>query len=327
LRILVTGGAGYIGCQVVLRLCEAGHEVSTLDNLSSGHREMLPGGEFMLGDIRNTDDVASAMARSEAEAVFHMAAVSDLRESIGDPQKYYANNVVGTLNVARAGIEAGVKRIVFSSSAAVYGIPDTDTVAETAPLQPISPYGRTKLISEQILADFAAASDMTYTALRFFNVAGADPGGHCGESGDDAWHLIKVACQAAVGLRDGLTINGTDYPTADGTCVRDYVHVDDVALAHIASLEYLVGGGASENLNVGYGRGASVREIVALISAQSDRDFPIHLGPARDGDPAHLVAAAQKIRNVLGWSPQYDDLKFITRSALDWEKKIAPPRT
>jgi len=322
-RILVTGGAGYIGCQIVLRLGEAGHEVTSFDNLSSGHREMLPGGEFILGDIRDPQALADALEQSQAEAVFHMAASSDLRESIIDPVKYYANNVTGTLNVIQACVTARVRHLVFASSAAVYGIPNSQAVAEDAPLQPISPYGRSKLIGEQMLADCAAAADLGYVALRFFNVAGADVEGRCGEALPDAWHLIKVACQTAVGLRDDITIYGTDYPTEDGTCVRDYVHVDDVAQAHIKALDYLVAGGAPVNMNVGYGHGTSVRQIVDMIARLSPRDFAIHTDAGREGDPPYLVSNADEIRHLIGWKPQYDDLEVIVRSALAWEQKMA----
>lgn len=322
MRILVTGGAGYIGCQVVLRLCEQGHRVTTFDNLSSGHRELLPGGTFRLGDIRDAADFAAALSQSGAEAVFHLAALSDVRESMRDADKYHDHNVAGTRNVVEGCIAAGVRRLVFSSSAAVYGLAGAAPVSEASALQPISPYGETKLRAEQILAD-AAATGLNYVALRFFNVAGADPGGRCGESAAEAWHLITLACRAALGLRPGLTINGADYPTADGTCVRDYVHVDDVARAHLKALDYLAGGGPAQCLNVGYGRGASVRQIVDLARKVSECDFPVDIGPPLAGDPPYLVAATDEIRRVLGWSPRHDDLEAIVRSALAWEKKIS----
>jgi UDP-glucose 4-epimerase len=323
LRILVTGGAGYIGCQVVLRLSELGHDVTTFDNLSSGRRETSPAGDFIVGDIRQAAEIGQALRQCDAEAVFHLAAASDLRESIRDPKKYAANNIQGTKNVAEACLEAGVRRLVFSSSAAVYGAPGADPAAETSPLRPLSPYGDSKLAGERILADCAARSDLTYVALRFFNVAGADPAGRCGESTPQAWHLIKLACQAATGSRrDGLTIFGADHPTDDGTCVRDYVHVDDVAQAHIKSLDYLVGGGIPEILNVGYGHGASVRQIVDRTKTISGREFAVRIGAARQGDPPILVADAGKIRQVLGWAPDHDDLDVIIRSALAWEKKL-----
>ncbi len=326
MQVLVTGGAGYIGSQVVLRLSEQGHAVTALDNFSTGYRQVPPVGNFVEGDVRDPGVVTATLAQTGAEAVLHMAALSDLRESVRDPLNYYDNNVTGTLNVVEKSVAAGVKYLVFSSSAAVYGKVQDIPVAETSPLQPISPYGRTKLIGEQILTDTSAAHDFNHVALRFFNVAGADPEGRCGESMPQAWHLIKVACQAALGMRDGITINGIDHPTEDGTCIRDYVHVDDVAQAHIRALDYLAAGGASQAFNVGYGRGASVKQIVDLVSAVSEIAFEVRTGPAVPGDPPSLVASAKKIRQVLGWTPEYDDLNVIIRSALTWEVKMAATR-
>lgn len=323
MRILVTGGAGYIGSQVVLRLCELGHDVTTLDNLSSGNLETLPGGNFVEGDVCDLSVVGESMKKFRTEAVFHLAAVSDLRDSIENPLKYYRNNVTGTQNVIHACVNAGVRHVVFSSSASVYGVPENTLVSETDPLQPVSPYGWTKLMGEQILKDCASASDFNYIALRFFNVAGADLDNRCGESAPEAWHLIKIACQAATGGRKDVTINGRDYATEDGTCIRDYVHVDDIALAHIKSLEYLIAGGRSDVFNVGYGQGASVKQILDLVLKHADHKFPVLNGVARAGDPPRLVARVDKIQEILGWTPRHDDLDTIVCTALAWEKKLA----
>lgn len=322
MHVFVTGGAGYIGSHVLLHLQTAGHEVTTFDNLSTGYRESVLHGDFVEGDILDFDMLASALQKNRPDAIIHLAALSDLRDSIAQPIKYHRNNTIGTLNVVEACCQAGIQKFVFSSSAAVYGSAEGLAIPEDAALQPISPYGTSKLMGETILQEIAASSDFTFAALRFFNVAGADSQGRTGESTSDAWHLIKVACQAATGKRDGMTINGDGYSTPDGTCVRDYVHVDDIARAHIDALEYLQSHDSSQILNVGYGCGASVREVVDTVKSVSGVDFPVTVGPARHGDPSSLVAKTDRIRSVLGWLPQHDDLETIVRSALAWERRL-----
>ena len=322
MHVFVTGGAGYIGSHLLLRLHAAGHEATTFDNLSSGDREAVRFGELIKGDIRDIESLTAALKKRRPDAIVHLAAMSDLRESIRNPIKYHRNNTIGTLNVVDACLQAGISKLVFSSSAAVYGSPNRQPISETAPLQPISPYGTSKFMGETILRDAAANSEFAYVAFRFFNVAGADTHGRAGESTVDAWHLIKIACQAATGKRDGMTINGDDFATPDGTCVRDYVHVDDIARAHIDALEYLAAGGGSDVLNVGYGHGTSVRQIVNAVKNISGVDFPVAIGKPRLGDPPSLVAQSDRIRSVLDWKPQHNDLEEIVRTALAWERKL-----
>jgi len=322
LRIFVTGGAGYIGSHLLLRLQAAGYVATTFDNLSTGNREAVLHGEFIEGDVTDIGSLATALRDCQPDAVVHLAALSDLRESLTQPVKYHQQNTIGTLNVVAACRQADINRIVFSSSAAVYGAPDRESINEDAPIQPISPYGTSKAIGETLLQDTAASSDLAYVALRFFNVAGADLDGRIGESTADAWHLIKIACQAATGKRAAVTINGGGYSTSDGTCVRDYVHVDDIARAHLDALEYLKTGAESRSLNVGYGHGASVRQVVETVKSISGVDFPVIMGEPRAGDPPTLVANSDRIRDVLGWQPKHDDLELIVRSALAWERKL-----
>lgn len=323
--VLVTGGAGYIGSHTTLQLAEAGHEVVVLDNLYSGHRWAVhEAARFVEGNIGDRAVVSELLASRTIDAIVHFAGHIVVPESVANPLKYYDNNVAGSLNLLQCAIEAGVGQFVFSSSAAVYGIPASTPVNEEAATSPINPYGATKLITEWTLSDLAnAADDFRYVALRYFNVAGADRQGRLGQATPEATHLIKVACEAATGKRDGMSIFGDDYETTDGTCVRDYIHVEDLARAHLRALDYLKGGGESTKLNCGYGKGYSVTQVVEMVKRVSGVDFPVRMEGRRDGDPAELVADNKLVRRVLGWQPELDDLETICRSALEWERKMA----
>ena len=321
--ILVTGGAGYIGSHVVRQLGAVGYPVIVLDNLSTGFRESVLHGELVEGNSGDRELAGRLVREHGIEAVLHFAAHIVVPESVAEPLKYYGNNTCNTRNLLQACHESGVKRFIFSSTAAVYGIPAGAAASEDSPLAPINPYGLSKLMSEWMLRDLAAASDLHYVALRYFNVAGADPEGRIGQSTPKATHLIKAACEHAVGKRDHVAVFGTDYPTADGTGVRDYIHVDDLAAAHILALQYLEKGGDSQILNCGYGHGYSVREVLDTVQKVSGVKLNIREEPRRAGDPPSLIAKADRIRKVLGWQPQHDDLDFIVKTALAWEKKLA----
>ncbi|WP_018878641.1 UDP-glucose 4-epimerase GalE [Thioalkalivibrio sp. ALE28] len=322
MKLLVTGGAGYIGSHVLQHLRRAGHTVTVYDNLSTGHAWAVGDAELVVGDLADTEGLRDTLERG-FDGVLHFAAHIVVPESVADPLKYYGNNTRNTLNLLQACADTGVRHFVFSSTAAVYGIPDTVSVAEDAPLQPINPYGASKMMSERMLMDLGAASDLRYVSLRYFNVAGAAPDGHLGQATPDATHLIKVACQAATGQRDGITVFGTDYDTRDGTCERDYIHVEDLAAAHVRALEHLDGGGDSQVLNCGYGHAYSVLEVIDAVKRASGVDFPVTLGPRREGDPPALMADARRIRKTLAWEPRYADLDQIVRHALAWEQKTA----
>ena len=321
--ILVTGGAGYIGSHVVRQLGEAGERVVVLDNLSTGHREAVLHGELVVGDTGDAALVRRLLAEHGVEALMHFAAHTVVPESVEKPLKYYGNNTCATRTLLECCAEAGVRHVIFSSTAAVYGIPEGGVAAEDTPTAPINPYGTSKLMSEWMLRDLAAAGGPGYVALRYFNVAGADPQGRLGQATPEATHLIKVACEVAVGRRERILIYGTDYPTPDGTGVRDYIHVEDLAAAHLRALDYLRGGGASTVLNVGYGRGYSVREVLAAVERAAGRPIPAEPAPRRPGDPPSLIARAGRIREVLGWEPRLDDLDTIVRHALAWEERLA----
>ncbi|WP_019595059.1 UDP-glucose 4-epimerase GalE [Thioalkalivibrio sp. ALM2T] len=322
MNLLVTGGAGYIGSHVLQHLRRGGHDVTVYDNLSTGHAWAVGDAELVVGDLADTRRLQETLERG-FDGVLHFAAHIIVPESVTDPLKYYGNNTRNTFNLLEACAATGVRYFVFSSTAAVYGIPDTVSVAEDAPLQPINPYGASKMMSERMLMDLGAASDLRYVSLRYFNVAGADPEGRRGQATPDATHLIKVACQAATGQRDGITVFGTDYATRDGTCERDYIHVEDLAAAHVRALEHLDGSGASQVLNCGYGHAYSVLEVIDAVKRASGVNFPVTLGPRREGDPPALMADARRIRQTLAWEPQYADLDLIVRHALAWEQKTA----
>ena len=329
--VLVTGGAGYIGSHVALLLAEAGYRVVVYDNLSSGHAWAVLDAELVIGDLGDRQRLAALLAGRRFDAVLHFAAHIWVAESVREPAKYYRNNVANALTLFELAAAYGVRHVVFSSTAAVYGEPNRELLDEDLPLAPINPYGASKMIAERILADIAGAAAQRFAILRYFNVAGADPQARIGEATPDNSHLVKLACETALGLRPAMRINGTDYPTPDGTCVRDYIHVVDLARAHLAALEHLQRGGASTVLNCGYGHGASVRAVLETVRRVTGINFPIEAGPRRPGDPAVLVAGYAKIRRVLDWQPQHDDLEFIVGTAWAWERVLqeriggAPP--
>jgi len=322
-KILVTGGAGYIGSHVVRQLGEAGESVVTLDNLCTGFEQAVKSGELVIGDTGDAELLDSLFAEHEIDTVMHFAAHTIVPESVRDPLKYYRNNTASSRTLLEAAAEHGVKNFVFSSTAAVYGIPDGGKASEDSPTQPINPYGTSKLMTEWMLRDLSAAGGPRYVALRYFNVAGCEPSGSIGQSTPKATLLVKVACEAATGSRHGVSIFGTDYPTPDGTGLRDYIHVEDLAAAHLNALAYLRTDGESTVLNCGYGHGYSVREVLAAVEKANGNPLNITEEPRRAGDPPELIAVADRIRNVLGWKPQFDDLDTIVQTSLDWERKIA----
>jgi len=320
--ILVTGGAGYIGSHVVKLLGENNENIVVLDNLSKGFKEAVLYGELIVGNTGDKELVAKIMQHYKIDTVMHFAAHTVVPESVSNPLKYYGNNTCNTRNLLECCQAHNVKNFIFSSTAAVYGMPAGETVNEDSPLAPINAYGTSKLMSEWMLRDLAYASKMKYVALRYFNVAGCDPDGKIGQSTPGATLLTKVACETAVGKRQAISIFGTDYPTKDGTGVRDYIHVVDLADAHIKALDYLRNGGDSITLNCGYGHGYSVREVLDTVKRVSKVDFKIKEEDRRPGDPASLIAEANKIRRVFEWTPQYDDLEQIVKSAYEWEQKL-----
>jgi UDP-glucose 4-epimerase len=323
MTILITGGAGYIGSHVVQELVEQEQSVIVLDNLSTGFRHAVPAkATLCIGDVRDEDLVTSLIAKHGVKAVMHFAASTVVPESVVNPIAYYKNNTAGSLALLNAVVQAGIKHFVFSSTAAVYGNPDVQLIGEDLAARPMSPYGTSKLMSEMMLRDTGLAHDLKYIVLRYFNVAGADPELRTGQSTRAATHLVKVAVQAALGVRNGMEIFGTDYPTRDGTCIRDYIHVCDLVTAHIEALNYLSSGGASATLNCGYGHGYSVREVIEAVKRASGTDFAVTARPRRLGDPASIVADTHAIRRVLSWVPAYDDLETIVRHALAWERKL-----
>lgn len=324
--VLVTGGAGYIGSHAVLALRDQGRSVVVLDNLSTGHRIAVPAGVPLIeGDVGDQGMLTDLFARYGVGTVMHFAGSIVVSESMEQPLAYYRNNTVNSLALIEACARAGIGQFIFSSSAAVYGMPDRQPIDEDAPTQPINPYGVSKLMTEWMLRD-AAAHGLRYVALRYFNVAGADPLGRSGQRSRVATHLIKIAAQTATGQRRELSIFGDDYDTPDGTCIRDYLHVSDLAEAHIAALAHLERGGNSQVLNCGYGRGHSVREVLAMVERVSGRPLSMRVGPRRAGDPPALVASATRIGQVLGWTPRHADLEGIVASALAWEERLVMER-
>jgi UDP-glucose 4-epimerase len=321
--ILVTGGAGYIGSHVVAQLLAAGERVVVLDDLSTGFRDAVLGGTLVVGDSGDRTAVEALLRLHGVDTVMHFAARIVVPESVADPLGYYAANTCASRNLIEACVRAGVAHFVFSSTAAVYGMPSDGVASEDTPAVPTNPYGSSKLMTEWILRDVSAVTPLRHVALRYFNVAGADPLGRIGQRTRGATHLLKVACEAAVGRRSAVEIYGTDWPTPDGTGVRDYIHVDDLARAHLDALAYLRQGGDSVTLNCGYGRGHSVRELLAAVERANGAPLVVRESPRRPGDVAMVVAEAARIRAVLGWVPRHQDLDFIARTALAWERKLA----
>ena len=322
--VLVTGGAGYIGSHAVLALRDAGWPVCVIDNLTTGFRFAVPGDvTFYEGDIADADMLARIFAEQSVGAVMHFAGSVIVPESVSDPLKYYRNNTANSRTLVEAVVAAGVKHMIFSSTAATYGIPDVSPVSEDIPKQPINPYGWSKLMTEQMLADTAAAHDLNYCALRYFNVAGADAQGRSGQSTAGATHLIKVAVEAALGKREHVAVFGTDYDTPDGTGVRDYIHVGDLAAAHVLALEALIEQpDRSLTMNCGYGRGFSVNEVLDAVDRVTNKKLDRRMEPRRAGDPDSLVSDPSRIRATIDWQPQHDNLDTIVRHALQWERKL-----
>lgn len=320
--ILVTGGAGYIGSHVVLQLRARGERVVVLDDLSRGFRQAVLEAPLVVGQVGDRDTVLKALREHGVGTVMHFAAFTIVPESVAQPLKYYGNNTCSTRSLVQCCLEAGVRSFVFSSTAAVYGIPADGVAAESTPTAPINPYGTSKLMSEWMLRDVSAASELKHVALRYFNVAGSDSQCRLGQATPKATLLVKVACEAAVGKRPHVSIFGTDYPTPDGTGVRDYIHVEDLATAHLDALDYLRAGGASTVLNVGYGHGYSVREVLQSVERVAGTRLRVLEEPRRAGDPPALVARADRIRQQLGWKPRLDDLDTIVRTSLAWERRL-----
>jgi UDP-glucose 4-epimerase len=321
--ILVTGGAGYIGSHVVRQLGAAGESVLTLDNLSTGFREAVTAGDLVVGDTGDPALLENLFLDHDIDTVMHFAAHTIVPESVADPLKYYRNNTANSRTLLECAANHKVRHIVFSSTAAVYGIPPDGRASEDTPTRPINPYGTSKLMTEWMLRDLAIAGGPSYVALRYFNVAGCEPTGRIGQSTPKATLLVKVACEAAVGRRTHVAVFGRDYPTPDGTGLRDYIHVEDLASAHLDALAWLRDGGRSATLNCGYGHGYSVREVLRAVEKASGKPLTITEEPRRAGDPPELVAVADEIRKVFGWTPKFDDLDTIVRTSLEWERKIA----
>lgn len=325
MAVLVTGGGGYIGSHMVWALLDANEDVVVIDRLSTGFRwAIAPEARFYEGDIADQSLMATIFAENSIDAIIHFAGSIVVPDSVADPLGYYENNTVKSRSLIESAVKAGVPYFVFSSTAAVYGTPDVlEPVTETVPLRPESPYGSSKLMTEIMLRDTAAAHPFTYTALRYFNVAGADPKGRSGQSSALATHLIKVACATALGKRPSMSVFGTDYPTPDGTCVRDYIHVWDLVQAHLKALQRMRAGGGSLAANCGYGHGFSVLEVLDTVKKVHGAEFPVTFAGRRAGDPAMIVANPALARQELGWEPEFDDLERIVRSALDWEDRLS----
>jgi UDP-glucose 4-epimerase len=325
MTVLVTGGAGYIGSHMVCALVDKGEDVVVLDNLSTGFRwAVSPNAHLVEGDIGDQELVAGIIAQYGVRGVIHFAGSIVVPDSITDPLGYYHNNTVKSRALIETCVQSDVPHFIFSSTAAVYGIPNINPVFENVELAPISPYGSSKLMTEWMLRDSAEAYDgFNYVALRYFNVAGADPKGRTGQSTPQATHLIKVACQTALGQREQLQVFGRDYDTPDGTCIRDYIHVSDLVAAHVDALDYLRAGGKSDVFNCGYGRGYSVLDVIAAVEREFGSALNVSDAPRRPGDPPALVAGADRVRDVLGWAPQHDDLDGIVHTALEWERHLS----
>lgn len=321
MRILITGGAGYIGSHVVRALGKLGHDLTIYDNLSTGHRQAVTFGELVEGDLSDKNKLEALFEAKKFEAVLHFAGSIVVPESVSEPLRYYQNNTVNSHSLISMCQKYQVNNFIFSSTAAVYGMPKDGVCREDSETNPINPYGQSKLMTEHMLRDTAFADKkFNYVALRYFNVSGADPEGKVGQSFPQATHLIKAACEAATGKREKMELFGTDYPTKDGSCIRDYIHVTDLADAHVKALEYLAEGGGSQILNCGYGHGFSVKEVISRVKQVTGVDFKVKESPRRPGDPATLTAQVERIGQVIGWKPQYDDLDTIIKSAYEWEK-------
>ncbi|WP_309727971.1 UDP-glucose 4-epimerase GalE [Chamaesiphon sp. OTE_75_metabat_556] len=321
-KILVTGGAGYIGSHTIKQLGEANYDLVVYDNLSTGNTAAISYGELVVGDLADRQRLAELFAEHKFNAVLHFAASISVPDSVVKPLEYYSNNTANTLNLLHCCQQFDVNKLIFSSTAAVYGQPEVNPITEETSPQPLNPYGSSKLMSERLIRDYAVASNLKYVILRYFNVAGAEIGGSLGQTGKKASHLLKVACDAALGQRSHVGIFGTDFDTPDGTGIRDYIHVDDLARAHVDALIYLNGDHPSQILNCGYGQGYSVREVIEKVKEISGVDFTVIEAERRAGDPACVIAANDRITKVLGWKPRFNDLDTIVRTALDWEKKL-----
>jgi UDP-glucose 4-epimerase len=327
MAVLVTGGAGYIGSHMALALIDAGETVAVLDNLSTGQRRLIPSQSvFYEGDVGDEAVLSRIFGEHKVNAILHFAGSIVVPESVADPLLYYQNNTVNSRTLLASAVKHRVPHFIFSSTAVVYCPTEPMPLRETGKINPISPYGASKVMTERMLADTGIAHDLTYCVLRYFNVAGADPEGRSGQSNPQATHLIKTASQAVLGLRSGLNVYGTDYDTVDGTCVRDYIHVTDLVRAHIDALNYLRKDGASRIMNVGYGHGYSVLQVIDTVKKVSGVDFPVELAGRRPGDPAELVSDPALVREMLGWRPELDNLSKIVEHALNWEKKLASAR-
>lgn len=322
MKVFVTGGAGYIGSHIVKILGERGYEVLTFDNLSTGHRWAVLYGRLVVADLKDKHLIEKIFKEFRPDAVIHLAADIVVPESIKKPLKYYKNNFCNTLNLLEACIKFNIRYFIFSSSAAVYGIPERVPVTEDTLLKPINPYGESKVFVEKALSDMSKAYDFKHISLRYFNVAGADPGGKIGQVSKNPTHLITRCLKTALGIFSALELYGTDYPTPDGTCIRDFIHVNDIAKAHILALEYLLDGGGSQILNCGYGHGHSVREVIKVVKQITNIDFPVIETERRPGDPPVLIADNKKIKRLFNWSPDYDNLAFIIKTAWQWEQRL-----
>ena len=323
-RILVTGGAGYIGSHVVYQLIGAGHKVTVVDNLSTGRKEAVMDAELVEMDIEETDKLDALIAKVAPDAIIHFAGSIVVPESVRDPISYYENNTKNSLSLIKLALKNKIGQFIFSSTAAVYGMAPGGECAEDTALGPINPYGRSKLMTEWMLEDCAFAHEaFRYVAIRYFNVAGAHNGGLLGQCTPNATHLIKIASETACGKRDSMSVFGENYETPDGTCIRDYIHIDDLASAHVCALNYLGEGKASTVVNCGYGHGASVKEVIETMKSVSGVDFKVNVSERREGDAPKLIAKCEKIKKTLGWTPKYDDLENICRTALEWEKKLS----
>jgi UDP-glucose 4-epimerase len=323
MAILITGGAGYIGSHMVYGLADRGEQPVVIDDFSSGFEWAIPSGvSVFVGDVGDHRRVASLIAKYGISEIIHFAASVVVPESVAEPLRYYRNNTANSRSLFEIAIRSGVRRFILSSTAAVYGNPPANPVTEETPIAPISPYGSSKFMAETMLRDAARAHGLRYVILRYFNVAGADPALRTGQATRGATHLVKVAAETAVGLREKMQVFGTDYPTPDGTCIRDYIHVSDLVSAHCHALSYLRDGGEPVTLNCGYGRGYSVLQVIEAMRHESGNDFPVELAARRPGDPAEIVASAERMRNLLGWRPQWEELSLIVRHALAWERKL-----